>query len=58
MIELQYDAVLKETDNAWLIEFEPSVEVWIPKSQCGEPDGTIEIKEWLVTEKELDEYIV
>jgi len=53
-----YDSVEQETENAWLIEFEPGMQVWIPKSQCEEPDGTIEVKEWLVKKKELEEYIV
>ena len=58
MIELHYDAVLQETEAAYLIEFEPEIEVWIPKSQSEEPEGGfIEVKEWVIYEKELDGYI-
>ncbi len=59
MIEVMYDSVEQETENAWLIEFEPGVQHWMPKSQCGEPDGnTIEVKDWLVDKKELEDYVV
>ncbi len=57
MIELMYDEVLQETGDAVLIEFEPGVQYWLPTSQCGLRDGdTIEVKRWLVEEKELEVY--
>ena len=60
-VELMYDSIKHETEEAMLVEFEPEVEVWLPKSQCDEItiDGveTLVMPEWLMEEKGLEAYI-
>lgn len=62
-IPLAYLRVKRSTAKAWLIEFEidkdlNSVEAWLPKSQCAldENAQVIYVPEWLVFEKELEQY--
>lgn len=51
------------TEKAYLFVFgtpeEGNVkEIWLPKSQCElQEEGTVLIKEWLVTEHELEEFV-
>lgn len=63
MLELNYDEVVTETPRAWLIRFPMdddlnNKEEWLPKSMCHlhEPSKTIEVPEWLVYEKEIEDY--
>lgn len=59
MIELGFDKIKHETDSAYLIEFEPDVEVWLPKNQCCLiEDDTISCPEWLAEENEIEIYEV
>jgi len=58
-MELVFDNKNHETDSAFLIEFEPDVEVWLPKSQCSIiEDELITCPEWLALENEIEIYEV
>lgn len=59
LVEVTYDSIKRETDKAILFVIGDE-EVWIPTSQIDgdsgdleNEGGTIEIPEWLATEKEL-----
>lgn len=55
MAQVDFDALVHETENAWLVRIDKT-EVWLPKSQCedfDEEEGTVEVPEWLATEKGL-----
>ncbi len=60
-VELMYDSIKHETEEAMLVEFEPGVEEWLPKSQCNEISidnvEVITVPEWLMEEKGLEAYI-
>lgn len=60
-----YDQILSETPRAWFIRFPmksdlTNDDVWLPKSQCDivESEKTIEVPEWLIAEKNLEEYTI
>lgn len=62
--ELHYDEIIARTDRAWLLQFgdnedEDRVQVWLPWSQCriNVEACTITAPEWLIVEKELEDYI-
>lgn len=61
---LPYLRVEAKTDDAWkvvLVENLPfeKVQCWLPKSQCeiNEGVGEIEVPSWLITEKDLWNYV-
>jgi len=57
-LELVYDKIIKETEEAKLIKFGDK-KVWVPKSIIEEEnEHTIEIEEWFVLEYELEGYEV
>ena len=56
MIDLMFDAILQDTEHAYLIEFEEDVEVWVPKSHSSMEHGYISVKQWLVDKHELEYY--
>lgn len=57
MLELAFDEIVIETEEAMLIEFEPEVQVWLPKSQCSDPyNDIVEVPEWLAIDKNIEEY--
>ena len=60
-VELMYDSIKHETEEAMLVEFEPGIEEWLPKSQCDEITigsvETITVPVWLMEEKGLESYI-
>ncbi len=59
MTELMFASIEQETEHALLIEFEPGVQHWIPKSQSEEPiKNTLAVKEWLVIKNELEGYSI
>lgn len=61
-VELRYDSIGRETQQAWLVRFELGkdlywVEAWLPKSQCSlGSQNNIFVPRWLVEEKDLEEY--
>lgn len=61
--EVKYDAIMFETRNAWLIRLPikddlTNVEIWLPKSRCAlMPDCKISIPQWLIEEKDIQEYV-
>ena len=58
MHELEFEELVRETDKAYLIQFEEGVEIWMPKSQVDiSSDGYVTCPEWLVIENELEIYI-
>lgn len=59
-VELKYDEMLHETELAYLLRFDTEEE-WIPKSQVesiDEDNCTVELPEWLVLKKGLENYEV
>jgi len=57
---LQYDDITRETDKAFLVDFELE-RCWLPKSQVEVIDETyslIQVPEWLVSKNELHKYAV
>lgn len=63
-IYIDFDQILRETDDAWFIRFAmkddlTNDEHWFPKSQCEIPDPDqkiIEVPRWLVDEKDVWDY--
>lgn len=55
---LVFDEMVKETDSAWLIEFDRK-RVFLPKSQVDidMEDNTVEVPMWLIKEKGLEAFI-
>lgn len=63
LVVLAFERIVAETPDAWLLDFGMNeedlhpVEHWLPKSQCDLlSDTEIEVPEWLVLEKGIDEY--
>jgi hypothetical protein len=54
MIEINFDKIIRETQDAWLLDTGDE-KVWFPKSQCtlDEDEKIIEVPEWLAIEKGL-----
>jgi len=60
MVTLSFERVETDTAAAWLVVFEEEegVQAWMPKSRC-ELDleaGKIRAPQWLVEEKEIEDY--
>lgn len=63
MTAIEFDDIQHETNSAWLLSLDGEIEIWLPKSQCelirnpsNGVTGVIQIPEWLIFEKELEEY--
>jgi hypothetical protein len=62
---IQYDAILKETEFAFLVKFDND-EIWIPKSQIkngffeslDEGGGELSVAIWFEKDKGLEQYEV
>lgn len=55
-MDIKIKNVKHETPKAWLAIMEDDKEVWLPKSQCQLKENVMSIPDWLVEEKELNEY--
>ena len=57
--DLCFDNLLHETDSAYLIEFEPEIQLWMPKSVCTLDTGnSMTCRAWFVEDKELEGYMI
>jgi hypothetical protein len=56
-IDVPYDAVVHETESAWLLTVEDE-DIWFPKSQCsiGTENEEISVPTWLAIEKGLEHW--
>ena len=52
---ITFDAILRESDKAYLFDLGDGVHVWLPKSQIEDlGDDVVGIPKWLAEEKELE----
>ena len=57
---LKFEAIVRETEKAWLLKLDEKTEAWFPKSQCVIEDETgdqILVPEWLIDKNKLEKYI-
>jgi hypothetical protein len=59
IVFIPYRQVLKQTEDAWLFEFDDS-EVWLPRSQCSlvRKQLRVGMPRWLAEKEELIEKFV
>lgn len=61
IVDLKYDAIKHETNDAYLFYFsDDHPDVWIPKSWCevDEQDKIVSLPEHRAVEKEIEGYVV